>query len=96
MAQRVVVQLDCDVDGKSGSDVETVSFGYEGTSYELELCGKHRKSLDAVLNELVASARKVVGASRGRTVAKTSLTTGEPAGRERGDPRLGCCQWYQS
>lgn len=71
MAQRVVVQLDCDVDGKSGSDVETVSFGYEGTSYELELCGKHRKSLDAVLNELVASARKVVGASRGRTVAKT-------------------------
>ena len=69
MAQRVVVQLDCDVDGKSGADVETVSFGYEGTSYQLELCGKHRKKLADALTELVGSARKVTS-SRGRTTAK--------------------------
>ena len=47
MAQRVVVQLGCDMDNKSGADVETVTFGFQGTNYELELCAKHRKSLDS-------------------------------------------------
>jgi hypothetical protein len=70
MAQRMVVQLDCDIDNKSGADVETVIFGYDGTSYELELCAKHRKKLADALTQLVASARKV-SAPRGRTVTKT-------------------------
>lgn len=64
MAQRVVVQLDCDMDNKSGADVETVAFGYQGTNYELELCAKHRKNLDAALNELVGSARRVSATRR--------------------------------
>ena len=68
MAQRVVVQLGCDMDNKSGADVETVTFGFQGTNYELELCAKHRKNLDAMLNDLAGSARKV-SATR-RSVAK--------------------------
>jgi hypothetical protein len=75
MAQRVVVQLDCDMDRKSGKDVETVSFGYQGDTYELELCSKHQKLLHDLISSLVPSARKI-SASRprngGRTASKRS------------------------
>src|ERR1700722_13332110 len=64
MAQRVIVQLDCDMDNKSGADVETVTFGFQGTNYELELCAKHRKNFDATLRDLVGSARRVSAARR--------------------------------
>jgi hypothetical protein len=86
MAQRVVVQLDCDMDNKSGADVETVVFGFEGTSYELELCGKHRKKLADALTELIASARK---ASMPRTRAATAKARTRPASRreENGEIR---------
>ncbi len=84
MAQRVVVQLDCDVDGKSGADVETVSFGYEGTSYELELCAKHRQKLADALTELVGSARRV-GAPKGRVTKARSRPASQRA--ENGEIR---------
>jgi hypothetical protein len=64
MAQRVIVQLDCDMDNKSGADVETVAFGFQGMNYELELCAKHRKNLHAALNDLVGSARRVSATRR--------------------------------
>lgn len=64
MAQRVVVQLDCDMDNKSGADVQTVTFGFQGANYELELCAKHRKNFEATLNELIGSARKVSATRR--------------------------------
>lgn len=66
MAQRQLVQLGCDLDdGKVTSSVQTVTFGYGGGLYELELCGKHRKPLADLLTELVGSGRKV-GASKTR------------------------------
>lgn len=73
MAQRVVLQLDCDMDSKSGADVETRVFGYQGSSYELELCGKHRKALDEALSQLAASGRKV-STQRTRAVARKPAT----------------------
>jgi Lsr2 len=70
MAQRQLVQLGCDLeDGKVTSSVQTVTFGYGGGTYELELCSKHRKPLADLLTELVGSARKV-GASRARPRAQ--------------------------
>jgi len=70
MAQRVVVQLDCDMDNKSGADVETVTFGFQGTNYELELCAKHRKNLETALSDLVGSARRVSGTRRSPSKAR--------------------------
>jgi Lsr2 len=70
MAQRVIVQLDCDIDNESGADVETVTFGFQGTNYELELCAKHRKNFDAMLNELVGSARRISAARRSPAKAR--------------------------
>lgn len=79
MAQRVVVQLDCDMDNKSGADVETVAFGYEGTSYELELCSKHRKTLEDALAELAGSARRVTAHKRSTPRSKPARHTDENA-----------------
>lgn len=70
MAQRVIVQLDCDMDNKSGADVETVAFSFQGTNYELELCAKHRKNLHAALSDLVGSARRVSATRRSPAKAR--------------------------
>lgn len=75
MAQRVVVQLECDMDNKSGADVETVSFGFQGTNYELELCAKHRQNLAAALHELAGSARRVIATRRSPDRARQPRTS---------------------
>lgn len=60
MAQRQLVQLGCDLEnGKITSSVQTVTFGYGGGVYELELCTKHRKPLADLLTELADAGRKV-------------------------------------
>jgi Lsr2 len=70
MAQRQLVQLGCDLEnGKVTSSVQTVTFGYGGGTYELELCARHRKPLAELLTELVESGRKV-GSPRSRSRAQ--------------------------
>ncbi len=55
MAQRVQVILTDDLDG--GQAVETVSFGVDGTSYEIDLSAKNATRLRKALEPFVAVAR---------------------------------------
>jgi hypothetical protein len=73
MAQRVVIELACDVDEQSSADVKTVSFGYQGENYELELCAQHQKPLDKVMTQLVPHSRRVTArrSTRGRRPASS-------------------------
>ena len=67
MAQKVTVLLVCDVcdGGKPGS--ETIGFGVDGSSYEIDLCDKHAKGLrDAVAVYVGAARRATTGRGRGR------------------------------
>jgi Lsr2 len=59
MAQKIAVHIECDVPEGHKGDVETVSFGYDGDTYELELCSKHRVPLEKVMDALVPLSRRV-------------------------------------
>ena len=69
MAQKVKIILVDDVDG--GSADETVRFGLDGTSYEIDLSEANAKQLRAALDPYLAKGRKVSGrgAPKGRQPA---------------------------
>jgi Lsr2 len=73
MARKVEVELADDIDDSKAD--ETVTFGADGTNYEIDLNAKHAEELRASLAKFVSSARRVrhdgvtTTASRGRAVA---------------------------
>jgi hypothetical protein len=62
MARRTIVQLEDDTDGTKAD--ETVTFGFEGVIYELDLSDKNAKKLRDQLAPWVAAARKTGGMRR--------------------------------
>lgn len=68
MAQRTIVQLVDDLDGTELSDGETVEFGLDGKSYQIDLSEKNAAKLRSALAVYVDAGRKVGGnAARRRT-----------------------------
>ncbi|MFI5758207.1 Lsr2 family protein [Streptomyces sp. NPDC051569] len=62
MAQRVVVTLSDDIDG--GQAAETVTFGLDGKSYEIDLNPANAKKLRKALAPYLAAGRKQTNASK--------------------------------
>lgn len=76
MAQKVNIILVDDLDGSEAT--ETVSFGLDGTSYEIDLNDKNAAALRDALAGYVGHARKVgSGTRRARKAA-----TGGPSAKE--------------
>ena len=73
MAQKVHIVLVDDLDGSDAT--QTVSFGLDGTSYELDLNDKNAAALREALSGYVGHARKV-GASRRGRARKAAATSG--------------------
>ncbi|MFB4193033.1 histone-like nucleoid-structuring protein Lsr2 [Streptomyces carpaticus] len=69
MAQRVVVTLSDDIDGGEAS--ETVAFGLDGKTYEIDLSEENAEKLRATLAPYVTAGRKQ--ARSGRTFHHTSV-----------------------
>lgn len=65
MAQRTVVHLEDDIDGSDAS--ETISFGLDGSSYEIDLNEKNAAELRDALAPYVAVARRAGGGSSSRS-----------------------------
>ena len=61
MAQKVLVQLVDDIDGRSGDDVSTIQFGLDGVSYEIDLNESNAERLRGSLANYLAAARRVGG-----------------------------------
>jgi Lsr2 len=72
MAQKVQVLLVDDLDGGEAS--ETVSFGLDGTSYEIDLSEKNAEQMRDAFAKFVGSARKAGRASGGGSAARSSST----------------------
>lgn len=73
MAQKVNIVLVDDLDGSEAD--ETVSFGLDGTSYEIDLNDSNAAALREALGGYVGHARKVTGgARRGRKASGASAT----------------------
>jgi len=84
MAQKVNIVLVDDLDGSEAS--ESVSFGLDGTSYEIDLNDQNAARLRDALAEFVGHARKVGSASRrgsgsGRR-SGSGAAAGGPSARE--------------
>ena len=72
MAQKVHITLEDDLDG--GDAAETVAFGLDGRSYEIDLNAKNAKGLRDALAKYVAAGRRAGGRSgaKRRTQVGTS------------------------
>src|SRR6476469_2274290 len=82
MAQKVNIVLVDDIDGSEAT--ETVSFGLDGTSYEIDLNDANAAALRDALAAYVGHARKVGSARRGRRTpaAAAAAAAGGPSARE--------------
>jgi hypothetical protein len=80
MAQRVNIVLVDDIDGSDAT--ETVTFGLDGTSYEIDLNDKHAAKLREALASYVGHARKVGGGRRTRSTAKAAAAAGGASAKE--------------
>jgi nucleoid-associated protein Lsr2 len=79
MAQKVHIVLEDDLDGSDAT--QTVSFGLDGTSYEIDLNDKNAGKLRDALAQYVGAGRSVGGARRGRKSASSATNLG-PSARE--------------
>lgn len=70
MAQKVMVQMVDDLDGSEAS--ETLSFGLDGYTYEIDLNEKNASKLRKQLEPFAGAARRVGKAARRTTKASTS------------------------
>ena len=78
MAQKVNIILVDDIDGSEAT--ETVTFGLDGTTYEIDLNDKNAGKLRDALASYIGHGRKVTTASRrGR---RSSAVAGGPSARE--------------
>lgn len=81
MAQRVNIVLVDDLDGTAAD--ESVTFGLDGTTYEIDLTGANAASLREALSTYVEHARKVTGGTRrGRKTSSAASTSNTKAVRE--------------
>jgi hypothetical protein len=92
MAKKVTVTLVDDFDGEGTAD-ETVEFGLDGVSYEIDLSSKNAAKLRNDLKQWVEAGRRVGGRRRGRSAGAGRGP--HPRRRHRRIPRgniIGRCQ----
>lgn len=83
MAQRVQVLLLCDVHEDDTPGSQTVTFGLDGASYEVDLCDAHAAELQESFGRFVAAGRRTNG-GRGRPPGRS---TGSAPRRSTGNDR---------
>ncbi len=81
MAQKVQVVLEDDLDG--GTAEETVVFGLDGTSYEIDLNKKNAAKLRDALAPWVAAGRRTGGSRGGARRGRGRASRGSQAGDVR-------------
>ncbi|GAB4086511.1 Lsr2 family protein [Myceligenerans cantabricum] len=80
MVQRVQLVLEDDIDG--GVADETVSFGLDGTNYEIDLSKEHAAELRDAFGPWVGAARKAKSAPAARANRRTRSANNTAAIRE--------------
>lgn len=71
MAQKIAVVTTDDIDGSGNA--ETVTFGFGGFTYEIDLNEEHRADLDGALAPYLAAGRRVRGRRRGVATRPASV-----------------------
>ena len=82
MAQRVHVILVCDLHDDDTAGTETITFGLDSASYEIDVCDQHAAELRDRLAPYVGAARRIGGRgelSPGRSRRRRSRGSGDAA-----------------
>lgn len=90
MAQKVTVSLIDDLDGDKAD--ETVEFGLDGKSYEIDLSSGNADKLRDVLAKHVAAGRPLARSSKNGRVATNRAATGSAHSRAEVQD---CKKWLQ-
>ncbi len=84
MAKRETVVFTCDLhEGEVTDGVETVTFGLDGTTYEVDACEQHQQELRDAFATYVGAARRAGGGSSsggGRRSSRTSSRASSSSG----------------
>lgn len=80
MAQRVNIVLIDDIDETEAT--ETVTFGLDGVTYEIDLNEDNAARLRDSLAEFVGHGRKVSGSRRGKKSSASASASGQTSARE--------------
>ncbi|MBT0566130.1 Lsr2 family protein [Williamsia sp. CHRR-6] len=81
MAKKVTVTIVDDTDESKSAD-ETVEFGLDGVTYEIDLSTDNAEKLRGQLEEWIESARRVGGRRRGKAAAAAAPANDTAAIRE--------------
>ena len=81
MAQRVNIELIDDMDGKTAA-TQTVSFGLDGTTYEVDLADKNAEKIRNALAPFIAAGRRVGKAPKAAGKSKAGSNSSGPNPRE--------------
>jgi len=84
MAQKVQVMLVCDLHEDEVEGAETVAFGLDGTSYEIDACEEHAAQLRDAFAPYVGAARR---AGRAPATARRPARSGSPRPAASGSDR---------
>ncbi len=66
MAEKITVELVSDLSQKQADGMERVTWGLDGTTYEIDLTGTEAASLRKALAKYLAASRKKSGSTGGR------------------------------
>ncbi len=85
MAKTLIVQLTCDrckaETGETVEGSETVTFGYDGYSYSLDLCAPHAEDFHNNVQALIgwsSDRSRVAGSRRPRAASSDAAAVAEP------------------
>ena len=84
MAQKVQVLLVCDLHDNEVEGTETVTFGLDGSTYEIDVCADHGAQLRDSFASYVGAARRA-----GRSATPAARRTRSSGGRSKADDRVG-------
>lgn len=76
MAQQVFTLLQDDIDGTKAA--ETISFGLDGTSYQIDLNAKHAAKLRRELEPFISAGRRIGGRSTRSRAAAAAPSPAKP------------------
>lgn len=89
MAQKVQVMLVCDLHDEEFEGVDTVAFGLDGSSYEIDVCDEHAGGMRDAFAAYVGAGRRAGRAPAASGTRRSSgPTAASPAGSGAGKERV--------
>jgi hypothetical protein len=89
MAQKVQVLLVCDLHDGEVEGSEQITFGLDGSTYEIDVCDQHAAQLRDSFAPYVGAARRAGRSGGSSSAGRSGGRRSRSSGRRGGDDRVG-------